>query len=201
MPVMKRAPYLETACLLMTRDVLLAELAEVVQASRRLVERSQRTIFAAYPHLYPISGGSDAALIATVLGTAPLCTECVSKRTGVPGHRVDGVLGEIRTALSLVIGSARCQGCLEDKPTTYRLATMNGTATDGAVRRPPAAAWMPSGGSSGNSAAGCSAPPASRRRSAPPDGSTDSFLPPRGAVLYDVTRRAPCVARTGSSVA
>lgn len=201
MLVMKRAPYLEAVRLLMARHVLLAELAEVVQASRRMVERSQRTIFAAYPHLYPIGGGSDAALIATVLGTAPLCTECVAKRTGVPGPRVDGVFGEIRTAVSLVIASARCQDCLEDKPRTYRLATMDGTATDGAVRIPPPAAWTASGGFSSNSGAGCSAPPAWQRRSAPPDGSTDSCSLPRGAVPYDVTRRARCVARTGSSAA
>lgn len=100
-----------------------------------MVERTRRTIFAAYPNLHPIRGGSDAALIATSLSAAPLCAECLAKRTGVPSRRIDDMLAEISTTLKLLIGPSRCLGCLGDQATTYRLATTDGAgATNGAAR-------------------------------------------------------------------
>lgn len=133
----KRAPSLETARLIMSAHVLCAELAGVIAESRRLVERSRRTVFAAYPHLRPIRGGSDAALIATVLSAAPLCPACMAKKTGVPSDRLAAVLGEIGTSVKLETGPGRCHACLEDHVTSYRLATTDGAAatTDG-VRAP-----------------------------------------------------------------
>ena len=95
MPTTTRASHLES---ILTAWMLCAELARVIEQSRSLVEQSRRIALSAYPRIHPISGGSDAEMITTVLGGAALCR----------------------------VGPARCQACLGVKTTTYRLATTNG---------------------------------------------------------------------------
>jgi hypothetical protein len=107
-----------------------AKLAEVIEESHQLVEQSWRLVLSAYPRLHPIRGGSDAAMIATVLSGVPLCQACLEKKTDVPSDRVDAVLAAIGTTLKLDVGPGRCHVCLEERPTTYRLATTAGGAQE-----------------------------------------------------------------------
>ena len=122
------------------RAIAVVQLALVVQQSRSLIQMGrERRLASVYPLLRQIRGGSDAALLATVLSTTPLCSDCIAKKTGVPGDRLDTVVGGIGSTLKLERGPGQCRACLEKKTTTYRLATIDGAAaaaTNGAARRP-----------------------------------------------------------------
>jgi hypothetical protein len=121
------SPFVTALQLVEQRRVISAQLAEVREESRRLIERTWRTMFAAYPGLHPIVGGSDLTLIAAELGPVPLCRECLAQKTGVPADRIDALVKMVAATVNVEIGSGQCRGCLR-ATSTYRFLTSDGAA-------------------------------------------------------------------------
>jgi hypothetical protein len=52
----------------------------------------------------------EAPLVASTLGGAALCTECIADKAGIAVPSVDEVLGSIHASAKV----ARCDGCLKE---------------------------------------------------------------------------------------
>ena len=72
--------------------------------------------------LRPICGGSDAALVTSIIRDASLCLHCIAKKSGVPVEQVNGLLLIVSRTFRLRIGPHRCDTCLERK-TTFSVPT------------------------------------------------------------------------------
>jgi hypothetical protein len=62
-----------------------------------------------------IAGSSDVdvPLIASVLGGASLCGDCIARKTGIARARVDEALERIGRSLALPTANGRCDACLK----------------------------------------------------------------------------------------
>ena len=68
---------------------------------------------AAYPRIWPISGGSeDVELITLILTGASMCAECIAKKTGVPFLRVEPILTRIGKTIRVMDSGTLCDACL-----------------------------------------------------------------------------------------
>jgi len=112
-----------TRALVARSTALSAELGMLIERSRAGVGRARETVrqsrelalVAAYPHLRAIVGGSDgpdAALIAAAITGAPLCVDCIARKSGVPQPGVEAVLAVIGASISLIRRTESCAGCL-----------------------------------------------------------------------------------------
>ena len=96
---------------------LIAETAVVIERSRALYRRAHVVTGRALP----MRGGSDAALVVSLLRDAQLCLVCISKKAVVPYAQANALLLLVARTLRLQIGPHRCDGCLENK-TTFSVA-------------------------------------------------------------------------------
>src|SRR5262245_19424934 len=97
------------AALIARAEKLCADLTTVCAQSRALLNRS-RVLLLSPP---PISGGSsgDFGLIATLTDCAPLCLDCIVRRTGIPALQVERALMMIPRAVRLAIAIRACAAC------------------------------------------------------------------------------------------
>ena len=127
-------PALVTPALLATSAALCADVHAVIQASREAVWRAREVTLSAYPRIRSIAGASDAdaALLIAVLTDAPMCGECIARKSGVPKERVEPVLGTIGETIKVSYSMGPCAACLS---ITMVFSLANGAAIRGTRRR------------------------------------------------------------------
>ena len=101
-----------------------ANLAAAIERSRDLCWWGHQLCVGVDVRRRTIRGAStdDAGLLVTMITGVSVCLECIAKRSGVPGGRVDALLTTISGNIALVVDTRHCEACLETKR-TYRLAT------------------------------------------------------------------------------
>jgi hypothetical protein len=114
---------------MLTTSVISAQFAPILSndfAVRETIQRSRSNIVRSYELLWRaveslvesanvrrISGASDAALVAGVLGDAPLCLPCIIRKTGVPSPAAESLLAVIGEAVQIIRAAAACVACLD----------------------------------------------------------------------------------------
>jgi len=90
-----------------------ADLAAVLDESRGLCGQGLQLAIAAYPRIWPISGGSaDVELITLIITDASLCAECIAKKTGVLLRQVEPILVRIGKTVRVFDSGTPCDACL-----------------------------------------------------------------------------------------
>ena len=127
-------PALLTSVLVARSTALCAELREVINESREAVWRSSQVGLSAYPRIRAIAGASDAnaGLIIAVITDAPMCGECIARKSGMPKERLERVLATIAETIKVTHSMGPCAACLSIDM-VFSLA--NGGATRGTTRR------------------------------------------------------------------
>jgi hypothetical protein len=64
----------------------------------------------------------DASVIASLIGDASLCGDCLARKTGIPLRQVGNSVTRIRGTMKVTSKIARCDGCLK-ATVVYRLGT------------------------------------------------------------------------------
>lgn len=121
------SPYAETARLRLEHARLRLELGAVLEWSRALRWHT----LAACSRIRPIRGGADegAFVVQTITG-APLCGDCISRKTGLTAAQIESILVRVGATISIAADTRRCAACLAVK----RTYALNGAGPDAPAR-------------------------------------------------------------------